>query len=686
MGIEHPQIVAVARLAAGDATYVPTPDLMDPGGKTPNQRWLALSIALTWSRFGRGRSPLISRAAAVAEVTTAFRGMRAVGHQAVATGYGCEQGCPDPHAGLWMGAMATIFREAHLLNEDDVLDDVVRYFADHVNMLGAFWTPAGPRLPCSRAAADPGQALRPNWTVDSWAYAMIHDLPVTGLGKPDGMTLGILRTCADHFPAIVAMSKVQVLKLASPIRRWARPEGGFVAAFEQATPMNDPLAWIVVDATGAVLDAGRTLDGFTVPSGLFNLVGGGASSPIVVTPPAPAPSPTLVSAPGVIADPAELGRLADRLDELLLSHKDAGLRSTISARLRSGRSSAGDLAAMTVQVAALGIGPAQPQAVEQRAIAAELRQLAGVVQVPEHPPPAASSAPSATLDTAPPATPALSGGSTMDETNRTIGDFLVSKGCNLTIFWGSFPHVLRKAPWDAAKPWNGTDSMGSYLSRYGYINQGYHDGRDPLQAGIGTDLFSAGTAVGEVGGGTLGVQAALQALITRPDNPCGLKNWTSYKVTVQDAQDAQVVKDPKQDVSVYLTIFAGLYHGAVVATSPGNVPTNISPGIVVLPASRPLPPTTHVGSGTTAAAAPPPAPAAPTSLAQVSPADAAAAAQKAATVHAVLALLSMLLSSLGGTDGAELQQLLAVGEAVEGQTANPLGAILALLPSITAKS
>jgi hypothetical protein len=350
MGIEKDQITAVAKLFHGDETFVPAPDLYDPAGKTPNQHALACAVGLAWSRLGPPRgAKSFSAGQAQAQTLALFQAMRAVGHQAVAPDYGCEQGCPDPHAGLWMGALATILREARLQELDEILRDAVGYFADHFALCSAFWTPAGVRTPCARAKPVSGKPLRPNWSVDSMAYAVVHQLPTAGLAKPDALTIDILRDSASLFPQI--LRRQPELELFVPIRRWDRSAGGFVAALVRDVPMNDRLSWLVVDMHGGILDAGDTLDNLAPPAGSPVVVGDGSSQ-----------APTLTA-------------LADRVAGLKLARKERAKQAAIVAELR--RPLTRPLAAIADDVERFGIGPGQPQKAEQNAVVAALRELAG---------------------------------------------------------------------------------------------------------------------------------------------------------------------------------------------------------------------------------------------------------------------------------------------------------------------
>jgi hypothetical protein len=271
MGIEHPQMDAIAAIWHADPHFHPTPDLMDPNGKTPNQRALACAISLAWARITKD---LAIKTDAISKCDKLFRAMQASGHQAVSNGYGAEGGCPDPHSELWMAALTTILREARLLGAASLVNDAIGYFADHVAMCRAFWTPKGVRIAGSRAKAPFMQPLRPNWSVDSWAYAELCGLSTTGLLKPTILTIEILRDSRALWPQIVALSKTRVLKLSIPVRLYELPGGGFLSALAHDEPMNDRLSWVTVDGKGDVTGASNSLSNLIVPGNEPHVFGG----------------------------------------------------------------------------------------------------------------------------------------------------------------------------------------------------------------------------------------------------------------------------------------------------------------------------------------------------------------------------------------------------------------------------
>jgi hypothetical protein len=349
-GIEHPQMDAVAALFTGSPPgFAPTADLMTPEGKTPNQRALACAIALAWARQSHGQPPPMSQKDAVAQTRDLFQDMATFGHQAVGPNRRCEEGAPDPHAALWMAALTTILREARLQKIGELLEDALGYFADHVALCRAFWTPAGVRMPCARAKVVGDQPLRPNWGVDSSAYATINGLPKRGLEKPDPLTPKILQDSAALFPQIVERSQKTALKLGVPIRRWRRADGGFVAAMVEDVPMVDRCSWLIVDGDGTILDADDNLGSLTVPAGAPLVIGGGAAPP----PPGDHDLPTL----------------AAEVRALVLPRKQNTLKENAARAIEQGR-----IADALPLLTQFGIGEGQPQAATWKAVIAELRR------------------------------------------------------------------------------------------------------------------------------------------------------------------------------------------------------------------------------------------------------------------------------------------------------------------------
>lgn len=387
MGIEHPQMSMIAALFFGAANpmapFPPAVSLLSPGGKTPNQRALACAIGLAWSRVGKTGSA--DRDQAIAAARSLFHDMSLYGHQATAPGGpGSESGAPSPHDELWMGAMATILREARLQGIPDLYAASVRYFAEHVAIARAFWTPAGVRMPGSRAKRVSGLPFAPSWPVDSAAYAMIAGLPTTGLLKPTRLTLDILRESAPAFPAILAAVQPANVLLRVPIRRWDLAAGGFLAAQTVEIPMNDRLAWIMVDAAGTILSASATLVDLPAmvderePDLIFGAVGGNPSpaplpAPLPPPPvPLPQPSPPSPPTPAGVLTAAQAEDFSARLSALRLSHRDAAAQLSILAVIHPGLP-LGDLLGLADRVSALGIGPGQPQFVDRAALTRDMR-------------------------------------------------------------------------------------------------------------------------------------------------------------------------------------------------------------------------------------------------------------------------------------------------------------------------
>lgn len=261
-GIEHPQMDAIRRLFAGRPAPEGLAALANTAAKlTPNQYALACAIKLGLAPAKGGPEA----DAALADVRTLLEGMRRWGWRAVGPNRQNEQGAPDPHSALWSTALAFILHELRLFRgAEDLLGMALAYFADHLAVCDAFWTPGGVRLPCARAKASVGQTLAPTWSVDSWIYAMLMGLPTKELGQPaDHLPLDILLDCRELWPLIhggLGPLDPKPTKLGIPIKLFRlHAEGGFVGAMVAEPEMNDPLAWIVVNAQGGIVATGRSL-------------------------------------------------------------------------------------------------------------------------------------------------------------------------------------------------------------------------------------------------------------------------------------------------------------------------------------------------------------------------------------------------------------------------------------------
>ena len=293
MGKEQPQLALIGQMFASpsqfkSATSSAYPSdiayLSSPDNDTPNQRWLALSISL-------GRAYLtgdkIAIDAAVAACLALYAQMAKFGHQAIGSGYGNEQCCPDPHWELWASAHAYILYVAMLLAHQQLASASTNYWANHVSACRAFMTPAGVRCPCARAiytlakgavTTDP----KPSWVGASRLYAMMIGL-ADAAAKPkygnlsSGMQIAydIMETVQSHrddVAQIVALSKTLPLKLWIPVRRWV-VDGLSTMAYSRAEPQNDPCMWMKVDITGEITASSNTLDNFQAPAGEPVIIG-----------------------------------------------------------------------------------------------------------------------------------------------------------------------------------------------------------------------------------------------------------------------------------------------------------------------------------------------------------------------------------------------------------------------------
>lgn len=248
---------------------------MSQAGKTANQKWLAAALKLTWFRMNNGRLPSSSRVQAIADCMNLFSAMEKFGHMAVGGTYGNEQGAPDPHSTLWLAALATVLRESRLQAIPDLTESAVNFFGDHAALIEFFWTPAGCRMPCARAKAPSAMALKPNWTEDSWWRSKLGGVSAVALLKPQDKEVIALTGAAQEGLEvdIVTRANKRLVKLVLPINKWTNADGGFTAAFTTQTPLNDPCAWLTVDASGEITASGRQLGEFTPPEGVPEVIG-----------------------------------------------------------------------------------------------------------------------------------------------------------------------------------------------------------------------------------------------------------------------------------------------------------------------------------------------------------------------------------------------------------------------------
>jgi hypothetical protein len=276
MGIEKDQLAAITSLFHGGKPDI-GPALLGGPGYSPNQRWLGYALKLE-----------VDPLAGVASCLALYDTMTKVGHQAVGSGYGNEQGAPDPHTSLWAAAHGYILWWAQQHRHSALLLAAIDYWADHLAMCREFMTPAGVRMPCARAifTLAKGQATtspRPSWVVDSRLYGMITGMDdaaaiakygKVAIGDPAHVALDLMRACYTFFVDIRAKAATAQVRLGVPIRRWTLPDG-FDAAMVEDQPMNDRMSWIAVDKAGGILNSGNTLAvNFHEPAFAPDVIGG----------------------------------------------------------------------------------------------------------------------------------------------------------------------------------------------------------------------------------------------------------------------------------------------------------------------------------------------------------------------------------------------------------------------------
>jgi hypothetical protein len=155
--------------------------------------------------------------------------------------------------------------------------------------------------------------------------------------------------------------------------------------------------------------------------------------------------------------------------------------------------------------------------------------------------------------------------------NSTIGYWIyIDKHSAISTWLSSYPVELQvhNGVFAPAKPWNGSESRGSYLARYGYINEGFH-ADDASQRAYDPYLLTAGTrAPSHVTAGQL--VPILTALARHPSNPFNLVNPSTYQATIQDGQDCCVVQ--YAGVTVYESIIIGLQIALLGSPTPAPAP------------------------------------------------------------------------------------------------------------------
>lgn len=266
MGIEHLQMEAIQSIASQSIDKNMNKAIYSQGGKkTPNQRALAASIALSMRRYIDGISK-----SSIDDVNSIFDAMDRSGHQSVAVGYGNEQLCPDPHSELWNAAMANILFEARIQKLDQIKTRALRYYADHLKVIDSFWSPKGVRIAGSRAKNQDGLPLIPNWSIDSWMYKEIlggdqRQKNIPNLLKPNRFTLDLLFDSVECWKDIRNLYKNSKPFLGIPVNKWNTSDGGFISALSFQINLNDPLAWVIVDGKGDIKAASHTLDDFIKP-------------------------------------------------------------------------------------------------------------------------------------------------------------------------------------------------------------------------------------------------------------------------------------------------------------------------------------------------------------------------------------------------------------------------------------
>jgi hypothetical protein len=380
MGREHDEQDSLTGFLVNPFGYTPPrPDaVFSLNHATPNQLWEALANSFIWSRVRGNRLPIISPDSARSQIVKYFNQMDESGHMSIGHGFGNEQMAPDPHSVLHASSHAAILYESLVQRVDAITTRAIDYHATHLNLCQSFMTKQGVRIPCARAKA-PGVKLSPFWTMDQYTYALISRTRPIGQLVTGGQTalsylnmaasLYAKRGLGDLFDVIVQRSKSVEVKLLLPIKKWDTIDGGFIAAFDHDEPLNDPLAWIVVNADGSIVSAHRSLEDFQAPDREPDLIIGGIATDTGSgsIQPTPAPLPQPVPAPTV-----DLSIIMTTIRNLQLARTDRPIQARILDELASDHP---DYSRIADEVAGLHINPDQEQGPRWLDATAQLRAM-----------------------------------------------------------------------------------------------------------------------------------------------------------------------------------------------------------------------------------------------------------------------------------------------------------------------
>ena len=309
-GVEHFQVPAAAGLFHGTDAVT---EWLVKGKFTSNQ--LALAACLSLGTKG----PLHS----VSQAEEFFAGQITYGHMSSGPD-GVKRNeifAPAPHSILWGLPLSLLGLWAP---DGPLRTSAVNWWATRFILTEAFWVPGvGVRAPCGRFLWPRDTDPIPDWTVWSVTYARFKGLSEDGLGHAHDVTFdaydAMLHRLGVEIRAVVAQAPVPIV--AVPIKRWVRDGGGYFAAFDGtpplAPPMNDPLAWVEVDGTGRVVNAGKGLDSLPEMIGVPTVIGRAAGrvgdssdsslspiqSPPAISPPVAPPPTTPIPLPVSGRDP-----------------------------------------------------------------------------------------------------------------------------------------------------------------------------------------------------------------------------------------------------------------------------------------------------------------------------------------------------------------------------------------------
>jgi hypothetical protein len=265
--VEKVRLAAMWPLHNRDKTFPINPRMWADDG-TPNQRCESAGNALAVSAM---YPHLIVPAHAQAQLLGFLHTQDTLGHMAVNLSHfnGIEQFVAEPHDYLWGGGMGQALYESSRQKLVAAVAGCVDWWAAHIQCMSHFWGDQGLAIPCARAQSLPAQFTWENRVYALIVFGLDGNVAARRYGNiapPAADAFQILRACAPLFKRIVARSHTIKLKLAVPIRKWANPDGSYMAAFVRDDPsVYEPMGWCEIDKAGRIVASDRLLGSFVVP-------------------------------------------------------------------------------------------------------------------------------------------------------------------------------------------------------------------------------------------------------------------------------------------------------------------------------------------------------------------------------------------------------------------------------------